>query len=401
MSKFKTISDKINKAYTKALSIGINILYRKQYDALLKKHSKDNAMTVDDTFKTKEQEWIKQWSKLSKRPHVNSFRLFSKYIGPDINIVPEDISANIIQPILSPIETRPFYQDKNMFDILLGDDIMPKTILRCVDDCLLNADYEPIPLGYSTEEASVMSNGMLTRLLNGYKSIFIKPSVDSSSGHDVLGFRMDNDGVYHEIGGEKVFNIDFLNQYKNTHRDFIIQEGLTQHPYLMQFNPTSINTIRIATYRSVKDNKVHIASIMMRIGKNGSCVDNSHSGGVAIGVSMDGTLHKYAVDPDGNRYDSFNGVNFKDNAFRIPEFDKILEFAKEVGKKVHHHRLVAQDICLDSTGTPKLVEFNLRGFAVWVFQFTSGPALGEFAPEIIDYCAPRISQINKVFVEAF
>lgn len=381
--------------------MGTGIMYRRLYDSMLKKHSNLIAPQTEDSYKTKEKEWIQLWSKLSKRPHVNSFRLFSKYIGPDINIVPEDICSGIIQPILNPVETRPYYQDKNMFDIILGKNIMPRTLLRSIGGCLQNSDYEYISPDLLDNNTREKSERYLRNLLDDCPTIFIKPAVDSASGHGVRGFKLGSDGRYHEIGGERIFNLDFLNEYKEAYSDFILQEGLAQHPYLSQFNPTSTNTLRIATYRSVKDNQVHVTGIILRIGKNGSCVDNSHAGGVAIGVHMDGTLCKYATDPDGNKYEVFNGINFKDNTFKIPEFDKIIEFAKEVGKKEHHHRLVAQDICLDASGAPMLIEFNIRAFGLWVFQFTSSPALGKFAPEIIDYCAPRLSKINKVIVEPF
>lgn len=49
------------------------------------------------------------------------YLLFSRYIGNDINIVPEAISHNIIEPILNPVEYRRFYEDKNMFDKVLPE----------------------------------------------------------------------------------------------------------------------------------------------------------------------------------------------------------------------------------------------------------------------------------------
>lgn len=41
-------------------------------------------------------------------------------------------------------------------------------------------------------------------------------------------------------------------------RDFIIQECVEQSEYISQFNPSSVNTLRLSMYRSVKDNKCHI-----------------------------------------------------------------------------------------------------------------------------------------------
>lgn len=197
------------------------------------------------------------------------------------------------------------------------------------------------------------------------------------------------------------FDKHFLDKYSENHKDFIVQEGLTQSRYVSQFNPTSINMIRVATYRSVLDNKVHVVAIIMRMGKFGSEIDNAHAGGLFIGVDKHGKIGKYACDQYGNKYDEFNGLNFKSGEFIIPNFDKVIEFAKSVGEKIPHHRLLAQDIAIQANGEPCLVEFNIRAFSVWLFQFTSGNAFGEYTDEIIDYCAKNKKFVQKVFVELF
>lgn len=361
-------------------------MYRTSSRKLLKLHP-NKEYRVNDS---EEKEYCLKWSSLSHNPDKSVFRLFSQYIGPNPDIVPEDVSSGIIQPLMNPIATRGYYQDKNMFEKILPKEYLPKAVLRKIAGEYYNSDYESI----SVNERWSLPKTMVA------KCIFIKPAVDSSSGRGVVCFKRTEESEYVNSEGQK-FDQKFLTDYSKFHADFIVQEGLTQSDYISQFNPTSINTIRIATYRSVKDNKAHVVAIIMRMGKTGSEVDNAHAGGLFIGIDKNGGLGKYACDQYGNKFDSFNNIDFKSTEYKIPDFDKVLAFAKSVAEKIPHHRLLAQDIAIQANGEPCLVEFNIRGFSVWLFQFTSGAAFGEYADEIIDYCAKNKKSVNKVIVEPF
>lgn len=383
MSLFRKTADKLNRYYTQILICGCNFLYLHEIKKLLKFHPGDGSVLGENT-------WIEKWRKLRKHPNVATYRLFSQYIGSNPNIVPEDISSSIIQPLLNPVEYRPYYCDKNMFDKILDPELLPKTLLRRIGERYYDAHYRDL----------VISEEYLDGLCSNCSQVFVKPTVDSSSGRGIVAFTRKAGGRLVSIDGE-IFGFTFLNKYASDNSDFIVQEGLSQSKFMSQFNPTSINTLRIATYRSVKDNRTHVCAAIMRIGKLGATVDNAHAGGLFVGVNLDGTIGKYACDQYGNRYESFNGINFKEQHFCIPNFDKVIRFAEKVGDAVVHHRLLAQDICIDSDGVPHLVEFNIRAYSVWLFQFTSGPALGEYTDEIIDYCSKRMSNVRKVFVEPF
>lgn len=231
--------------------------------------------------------------------------------------------------------------------------------------------------------------------------IFVKPTVGTSSGLQVVGFRRKNDGILYSLLNGIAFDEKWLHDYMMDNSDFIIQRGLTQHSAISKFNPSSINTIRVATYRSVVDNKPHFLNAVLRIGNKGSFVDNAHSGGLFVGVDEEGRLGKFACDQYGNRYDSFNGINFNTETHTIPNFDVIIDFAKRVASDIIHARLVAQDICLEANGNPKLVEFNIRAFSPWLFQFTVGPVFRKYTDEIIEYCVAHKKDVCKVIVEPF
>ena len=65
-----------------------------------------------------ENEWIEKWRKYDKRVSPLSYRIFSRYIGSDINILPMEVCANIIEPVLTPGHLAAFYNDKNSFGLL-------------------------------------------------------------------------------------------------------------------------------------------------------------------------------------------------------------------------------------------------------------------------------------------
>ena len=82
----------------------------------------------------------------------------------------------------------------------------------------------------------------------------------------------------------------------------------------------------------------------------------------------------------------------------MPYYDKVIDFAKDVARHIPHHRLLALDIMLDENNNPRLIEFNVEKYSVWLFQFTTGGAFGEFTDEIIDYCAEHKKEIKSEYL---
>jgi hypothetical protein len=191
---------------------------------------------------------------------------------------------------------------------------------------------------------------------------------------------------WHSISSDDVLNENFLrNHYV---KNFVLQEVVEQHPYMAQFCKTSFNTLRIATYRSVRDEQVKILGSSMRIGKDGSFVDNTHAGAMAVGINKDnGTLNHYIFTQFGKKETEWNGVNFEKNTFVIPNWDKVIAFAKEVAQRNQRCRLLALDLGLDKNGNPIFIEENIGGFSTKIYMYGGHTPFGEYTDEIIDYCA--------------
>lgn len=345
-----------------------NRIYKKQFRKYLQNLKIPNR-PVDG-----EDAYIAKWQRLSSRRDVYSYRLFSRYCGNNPNITPEGICRCKIEQVLNPLRYRPYYEDKNLYSQYMGDLNMPATYLRRIGGGeILNSEY-----------STVLREDVLSLIPAVCNRVILKPSVDSCSGHGVMLFERKGN-QWKSANSEDILSRKFLIAYGG---DFVLQEALIQHSYMAQFCKTSFNTIRISTYRSVVDGEPHILGSVLRIGHDGSIVDNAHAGGAVIGVnSSNGEIAKCMYDQYGVKSTCCNNIDFSKSSFQIPNWNKIVEFAKEVTKRNKHHHLFALDIGLDVNGDPVFIESNINGFGYWLFMFSGKTPFGEYTDEIIEYCA--------------
>lgn len=300
-----------------------------------------------------ESDYLSLWRQLDKNVEAYSYRLFSHYMGRTPFVIPEILGSSMIERYLNPTRYRDFYCDKNLFGQIYGKENVAETVVARINrSCLLNGNLSAIPT--LNKEITQLSEQDIAKFLEveGCSSIVLKPSVDSCSGSGVMLFRnvgnefISADGKTHLSGA-------FLAQYGD---DFVIQRSIKQHPYISQFCNTSVNTIRISTYRSVKNEDIIVKGALMRVGASGSFVDNAHAGGRFVGINIeDGSLQKTTLDQYGTKVDVWNEVDFASSDYVIPHWDRIVDFAKKVAACNKHMRLLALDICLCEDGSPKLV----------------------------------------------
>lgn len=315
-----------------------------------------------------EKEWLDKWRVIDRNTLVYSYRIFSRYVGNDLNIVPLEICAKKIEPVLNPFKFYAFYEDKNTFDKLFPKGFLPQTLLRNINGLFYDANYH------------FVDGKILDRI--PYQKIIVKPTVGGESGKNVQVFNREGKIWKNKLGDK--LSIEYL--ISTYGKDFIVQEYLYQNCALGVFNPTSVNTIRIVTYRSIINDEVAVVNAILRVGAAGKDVDNAHSGGMFCGVFPNGELGKYMCNYLGEKTEIFNGIDYSKNTFVIPYYDKVISFAKDVASQIIHCRLLALDIMIDVNGNPRLIEFNIGGFSAWLFQFTTGSAFGKYTDEILDYC---------------
>lgn len=355
------------------------IVQERYYKSLLRENNISNHSVEGES------EWIDKWSVFGVKPSPVYYRLFSHYIGKNLNIVPENICHDVIEPILNPYRYTKFYSDKNIFDRLMPEGYLAKTLLRKMNGFYYDANYGKMDI----------DDAALRKILadSGADKLIIKPSVDGCSGVGVRCFVRNGDKWIIYDGNEEL-NLNYLEtKYGN---DFIVQEFLEQHESISHFCRTSVNTLRLTLYRSVKTDTCAVPSAIMRIGNEGSIVDNAHAGGCYVGIDVEsGNLKHEVLNQYGHKFSVFNHIDFGvQQCIPFELWKKVLDFAKTIGGCVPHCRLLALDLMIDSNGNPRIVEFNVEYYSMWLFQFTVGPAFGKYTDEIIDYCKERLNTLE-------
>lgn len=330
--------------------------------------------------KSEENRYHEKWSPILRFKTPDSFRLYSHFIENDRENIVSQMAAFKVNDLLNPPRYSGYISDKNNFDRLLPNAGFPKTILRKIDGVIYDDHYNYI----LPDEV----DARIKQISNDYDKVIIKPTTDSDSGHGVklIVRRADESEAEFSNGLKEAI-------YDASCSNLIVQECLKQDEFLSQFNPTSINTIRIATYRSVITNKADILSVVIRLGAKGKHIDNLHAGGHMVRVSDSGELAHYCIDQYGTKFYSHNDIELK-NRFVLPRFDMIKSYVLELSQKVLNARLIQWDIMIDDKGNPRVIEYNTSGFSMWIAQMTGTPAFGKYTDEIIEYCTAKLKQAN-------
>jgi hypothetical protein len=129
----------------------------------------------------------------------------------------------------------------------------------------------------------------------------------------------------------------------------VVEEVVNQSEIMSVFNESSVNTVRITTFR--KDDEIVIMFAFMRTGRKGAVVDNGGSGGLLIGIDEKiGECNAEGCDEEGHRYRTHpdSGVEFI--GFKIPEWDKAVTLAKELATVIPEQRYVGWDLAYTDVG---------------------------------------------------
>lgn len=343
-------------------------LYQKSYKANAKRNGVILKKLPDADFKNK-------WSKLGRIYESVTYLYYANYTDSLDDIVPESIGRTSIEYVLNPIKYRPYYADKNMFAAICGKENVPKTIVCRVNGSgLLDGDLKPI--GKFSNE-----------ILASYDKVILKPTIEAKGGRGIMLFERDGEDLK---SGEIVLDKNFLLNYG---RDFAVQELVTQHDVLASLNETSVNTIRVAVYRSVIDDKAHVIGSFIRVGGSGMFVDNACAGGKFAGVDIEsGKIASSLRDIRGGTYSSQNGIDYTKLDLIIPGWDIIKNKCLEVAENIPHHRLIAFDMTITNEMKPILIEFNVESYNYGPFMYINQPPLGEFTNEIIEYCKEELKK---------
>ena len=141
----------------------------------------------------------------------------------------------------------------------------------------------------------------------------------------------------------------------------IIEEYIVQSKEMLEFCPTSVNTVRVTTL--VHEGKCILLSSLFRIG-NGDVVDNFHANGVAANVDVNtGTVDTHAIDVNNNVHKRSPMTKKKIKGFKIPHWDQIVDLCNEIAFVVEGSKLIGWDFAVTEDGVD-LIEGNTGAYFV-------------------------------------
>ena len=161
-----------------------------------------------------------------------------------------------------------------------------------------------------------------------------------------------------QIDNEEIRPSDLKDKMKGT--PYLFQEKIIQHSEMSRLYPESVNTMRIVTVRDDLSRSFICFPSMLRIGANGSHLDNTSRGGIAVGFDLEtGKLHKYGyfkpqfgkkieIHPD-------TGVRLAD--FTIPYCKEAVELALRFHSFLPGVFSIGWDVSIGQNG-PVFIEGN-------------------------------------------
>ncbi len=360
-----------------------HVKYSRHFKMLMKRQHIPNRAVPG------EKEYVDYWKRLYAYVEPYSYRFYRHYCGNSPCIVPEDIGHSFIETKLNPREYISQYEDKNRLPEILPKEYVPQTIMyRMQGGAILNEKKNDVGIQSTTSSEAIYS------IIGGMDAIIIKPSVDSNGGDGVAKF-VPKDGKYISVKGDIELDGAFLIAFGP---DWVMQQVVQQHAQMQQFCSTAVNTIRVNTYRSYKNEHIYIVSAALRVARDGSIVDNGHAGGGLVHVDLEtGAMGHEVVKQCGDRMHVFNGVNFAEHSFKIPNWDEVKVFCKDVASYNRHCRLISMDIAIQENGKPILIEWNVSpySFSYWIPMLTGALPFGDKTEEIIEYCMGKNKRVRE------
>lgn len=141
---------------------------------------------------------------------------------------------------------------------------------------------------------------------------------------------------------------------------YLFQQAIQQHPEMSRMYDLAINSIRLVTVRGLHDGEIHVMPSILRIGTNGSRIDNTSQGGIAVGFDLQsGQLNKYGFyKPQyGLRTVEHPNSHVKFEQFSIPNLSQAIEQAKLFHSMLHDIHSIGWDIAIGVDG-PIFIEGN-------------------------------------------
>lgn len=245
-----------------------------------------------------------------------------------------DKSAKERRPYLTSGNRKKFglkFYTKEAFD-LLGD----KKLFNIKFADFLKRDW------ICTDEATEQK---VRDFILSHGRVIVKP-LSSSCGDGVEVVQSDNIQYFvDKMGGGK----------------YMVEEALVNHPIMSLLNPDAVQTLRVET---CIDNRggFHLLGCFVMIGAPHAHVSNCHSGGVMCNLDLKtGEIISDGYNPNGWSVTESPATGVKLQGFKIPYFDKVYDFVKQLSDVLPEARYVGWDVAITPDGLAVIEGNTLPG----------------------------------------
>lgn len=324
--------------------------------------SKKRTKHLPDLTRNEKEEVIRYWSKYKKITGcVHEYKWFKSKGKLDKRLIPEELWHADIEPYFNNVLLEKAFQDKNYYEMIVGKNNSPETIVHCINGQLLDENYFPIDYAGASQ------------LINSEEEVICKASMGTSGGKGI------------KFISEHTEANDVAKIVELYDGNFLIQKIIKQHPLIESFNKTSVNTMRIITF--LYKGKVHFIYGELRFGGTGSRLDNSAAGGDWVLINEDGLIQNEFYKFDKTTTDMYVDKNYvspvAENT-KIPNWKEVMRLLQQTHYKLAHFGIIYWDVSISQNEDPIILEYNLLDSDAYAYQYGVGPFFGNMTDQILN-----------------
>ena len=286
-----------------------------------------------------------------------------------------DVYYFFVVPALNRYDFINAYLDKNIYTELFPDVRQPECVIKNMHGHFYHNGEE-----ISIDQAVDIVAGRSDELM-------IKPTVETCNGDGVEQLDTNDRGRLKDL-------------FRHYNINFTVQEKVKQHPEIQRVNPTSLNSMRVYTYRKADGKIIFLyGNAMLRYGGKGAIKDNTSKGGGTCLIDREGH-----VDDRVFRFQSMEVSSLQRETgvtdLVIPNYSKVVEAVMRMQSRLPYFDYVGWDVTVLPDGEPLLIEYNLVP-GIEGPQIMAGPMFGEHLDEVIERArqveCSRVQSNKKVF----
>lgn len=178
----------------------------------------------------------------------------------------------------------------------------------------------------------------ISSFIQKHSSFVLKPLC----GHSGQGIKLCCDFNDYSEKGITVF----LEQHRY---DFVLEELIIQAEPMRALHPSSINTLRIVTFK--QEDEVVLLGGALRMGIGGSFVDNAGKGGIYASLDIEtGIVNSMAIDNLGNYYVKHPSSGIVIPGFMIPKWEELCGMITEIASVLPGAVMISWDMAFTEEG---------------------------------------------------